>query len=249
MKIKKIKFFFAIGYMAFAYCLITSFVYPGKRAKNLPPEVVIVKPSQNEQFSWNTIVRYNISISDKEDGKSAYDEINAKEVLLEVCYLPDVATAKKYIDKKKTGKEHNGLTMIRRSDCFTCHASKSKLIGPSFELIAKRYKLSSTSVERLSKNVLNGGTGLWGSAVMPAHKAIQSKDVKQMVTWILTNGANPNLALYPGTEGAFKTIAKPISRSTKTVMVLTASYTDHGDRDSMQNKKYGQHSILLTCDN
>jgi cytochrome c len=249
MKITKIKFLFAIELLAIAYCLITSFVYPVKKNDNLPPEVVIVKPSQNEQFSWNTIIRYNINVSDKEDGKSEYDEINAKEVLLEVCYLPDAATAKKYIDKKKNGNEHRGLSIIRRSDCFTCHASKSKLIGPSFELIAKRYKLNSVSVERLTKNVVNGSKGLWGSTVMPAHKAIRPNEVKKMVAWILTNGANPNLTFYPGMEGAFKTMEKPVNRSTKKVMVLTASYTDHGDKDSMQNRKYGQHSILLNCAN
>lgn len=249
MKIRKIKFSFAIGLIVFAYCLVTSFVYPGKRANNLPPEVVIVKPLQNEKFSWNTIVRYNISITDKEDGKSAYDEINAKEVLLEVCYLPDAASAKRYMDKKKNAKEHIGLTMIRRSDCFTCHASKSKLIGPSFELIAKRYKLNNSSIERLTKSIVNGSTGIWGSAPMPAHKAIKPNNLKQMVSWILTNGANPNLTFYPGIEGAFKTDKSPVNKSMKKLMVLTASYTDHGDKDSMENEQYGQHSILLNCAN
>jgi cytochrome c len=244
MRIIKFKLIFAIGWMAFACCLITSFAYPGKKLKNVPPEVVIVKPSQNDRFFWNTNMQYNIRITDMEDGKSEYDEINAKEVLLEVCYLPDAASAKIYTDKKRNSKENSGLTMIRRSDCFTCHASKSKLIGPSFELIAKKYKKNS-SVERLTKNIINGSTGIWASTAMPAHKAIRVNEVRQMVKWILSNGAVPNITFYPGMEGAFKTEKKPVNGSAKMVMVLTASYTDHGDKDSMQNNKYGQYSISL----
>jgi len=245
MRITKFRLIFAMGWIAFAYCLITSFVDPGKKLENVPPEVVIVKPLQNDRFFWNTMIQYNIRVTDKEDGKSEYDEINAKEVLLEVCYLQDAGSAKIYTDKKRNGKENNGLTMIRRSDCFTCHASKTKLIGPSFELIAKKYMTTNSSVERLTKNIINGSTGIWASAAMPAHKAIRVNDVRQMVKWILSNGAIPNITFYPGMEGAFKTDKKPANGSTKMLMVLTASYIDHGDKDSMQNNKYGQYSILL----
>ncbi|MEJ7587293.1 MAG: hypothetical protein WKI04_06995 [Ferruginibacter sp.] len=225
--------------------MITSFIYPGSKLENVPPEVVIVKPSQNDRFFWNTIIQYKIRITDKEDGKSEYEEINAKEVLLEVCYLPDAASAQIYTDKKSNEKENSGLTMIRRSDCFTCHASKSKLIGPSFEMIAKKYKMINSSVERLTKNIINGSTGTWGITAMPAHKAIKADDVKQMVGWILKSGTKPNITFYPGIEGAFKTDIKPVNGSAKMVMVLTASYTDHGDNNSMQNNKYGQYYVSL----
>jgi cytochrome c len=245
MRSTKLKLVVANGRMAVAFCFITSFVYPGKMLENTPPEVVIVKPLQNDHFLWNTIIQYNIRITDKEDGNSEYDEINAKEVLLEVCYLPDAASAKIYTDKKRNGHENIGLTMIKRSDCFTCHATKSKLIGPSFELIAKKYKMTSNSVERLTKNIINGSTGTWGTTVMPGHKAIKPDDARQMVKWILNIGATPNVTFYPGIEGAFKTEKRPGMGSAKMVMVLTASYTDHGDKESLQNNQYGQYSIWL----
>ena len=37
---------------------------------------------------------YKIKISDKEDGLSEYDEIEAREVLTEICYLPNAEAAK-----------------------------------------------------------------------------------------------------------------------------------------------------------
>ena len=56
--------------MAVAFCLITSCICPGKKLENTPLEVIIVKPSQNDRFFCNTIIQYNIRITDKEDGNS-----------------------------------------------------------------------------------------------------------------------------------------------------------------------------------
>lgn len=245
----KLKLLFAIGGMIITYCLIASFVYPVKKAENNPPEVVIIKPAQNDRFSWNTIINYTITVTDKEDGKSEFDEINGKEVLLEVCYLPDAASAKIYTDKKRNEKQNSGLAMILKSDCFTCHTSKSKLIGPSFELIAKKYKMNHIAVEKLTKSIMRGSTGTWGTTAMPAHNDIRPNDVKQMVGWILKNGATPNIAFYPGLEGTFKPDKKLVAGSAKTVIVLTASYTDHGDKALLQNNKYGQQSLSLKAAN
>jgi len=241
----KCKLFFTMGCIVLNCCLILSFVPANRKLENTAPEVVIVKPSDSDRFLWNTIIQYKIAIKDKEDGESEYDEIDPKEVLLEVCYLPDAASAKIYADKKRNAKEDNGLTMIRRSDCFSCHASKSKLIGPSFELIAKRYLMNDNLIERLAKNITNGSTGTWGNTAMPAHKAIEVSDARQMVKWILNNGGNSNSTLYPGIEGAFKAAEKPLAGSGNMMMVLTASYTDHGDKATRQNNKYGQYSVSL----
>lgn len=225
----------------FVYCLLMSFVIFEKIVKNDPPKVEIVKPFTNGRFAWNSIIQYSIKVSDKEDGLSEYEEINTKEVLLEVRYLPDIASAKKYLARKKVEKEHGGLKLIRQADCFTCHSSEARLIGPSFNLIAKRYKGKPGATALLVKKVLRGGSGNWGDVPMIGHPSYTSSQVKQMVGWILNNAGNPDLAYYNGLEGAFKTKGK----SAKKVLVLTASYTDHGEKNSMQDKKYGQHTIIL----
>lgn len=230
---------------ALAVCLVTSFIRPAIGVKNNPPEVLITEPSQNDRFSWNAVISYNIRVKDKEDGDSEFEEIKANEVLLEARYLADEASARKYIDKKTNEKENRGLTMIVRSDCFSCHASKSKLIGPSFEMISTKYRSVDGSVEQLTKSIINGSSGTWGTATMPAHSAIGASDAKEIVGWIIKNGAASDLAYYPGLQGAFKTDQKLAKDAAMKVLVLTASYTDHGDADSPQNSRYGQHSITL----
>jgi cytochrome c len=243
----KFKLYYVIGMIAFIFCLITAFVYPEKNTGNNPPEITITSPLNHDLFSWNSTIRYRIKVIDIEDGASDYDEINAREVLLEVCYLRDASKAKQYLAKKsKVVKEHNGLTMIRNSDCFTCHAAKNRLIGPSFDLIAKKYPLTKSSVERLTKTVLNGSAGVWGKVAMPAHKLIKAEEIKQMISWILIYNTNPDINFYPGIEGAFRIQGKPAKFNRKGVIVLTASYTDHGERSTLQNRKYRQHSILLS---
>lgn len=232
-----------------AVCVISSFLNPVIKVENNPPKVLITEPLQNDRFSWNEVIRYSIRVKDKEDGDSEFEEIKGSEVLLEARYLSDEESAKKYIDKKRNEKENPGLTMIRRSECFNCHASKSKLIGPSFEMISTKYKTVNGSVERLTNSIINGSSGTWGPAAMPAHTAITARDAKAIVGWILKNGSVSDLAYYPGLQGAFKTGQKQDTGAARKVLVLTASYTDHGDGDSLQSRIYGQHSIMLKAAN
>lgn len=246
MKIIQLKLYGTIALMAFACCVITAFVQPKKKEVNNPPKVTISSPLNDNEFLWNSTIRYRITIADVEDGLSEYGEINTHEVVLEVCYLPDASKAKQYLaGKAKMVKENNGLTMLKKSDCFSCHASKNKLIGPSFELIAKRYPFNKNTIERLSKKIINGSAGTWGKTPMTPHKMLKAAEARQMVRWILANNVNPNLSFYLGTEGAFRVKEKPTYKNSTEVIVLTAAYTDHGEKGSMQNKKYGQHSILL----
>jgi cytochrome c len=246
MKIRMTKALIVICFSMPAVCFITSFISPAIKIQNNPPEVLITEPSQNDRFSWNAVIRYNITVKDKEDGNSEFGEIKGNEVLLEARYLPDEASATKYIEKKRNEKENRGLTMIRRSECFSCHASKSKLIGPSFEMISAKYRSVNGAVERLTKSIVNGSSGTWGTAAMPAHSAIDVNDAKEMAGWIIKNGATPGLAYYPGLQGAIKTDQKQDTGAAMKVLVLTASYTDHGDAGSLQDGVYGQHCITLT---
>src|SRR4051812_26390744 len=73
---------------------------------NTAPNVVITRPASKEKFNWNSIIRYNISVADKEDGTSEYNEITPHEVILKTTYLPDSSEARAYMnDEAKSGAE------------------------------------------------------------------------------------------------------------------------------------------------
>ncbi len=247
----RFKLSFAIALIGFIfYCFITAFTSKKKSVDNNPPKVSITTPGNNGKFNWNSIIRYRISVSDKEDGSSEYNEITANEVLLEVLYLPDSSKAEKYLSEKaRMDTEHPGLSLIKNSGCFNCHAAKNKLIGPSFDLIAKQYPYNPGTIEMLTRKVINGSSGVWGDTPMPANPTLKTEQARQIISWTLKNNLNPNLIYFPGMEGTFRTKEKPANDAGKGVYILTASYTDHGVKGSPQVRKYGKYSILLKNSN
>jgi cytochrome c len=225
--------------MRFVFTLLTcscfGLAFSQQSVENSSPKVTIVTPAPNSKIHWNSIIPYSIRVSDKEDGNSAYNEISNNEVLLVIKYLPDSTQVKKYLlDRSKMN--HQPLQWISTSTCFTCHTARTKLIGPSYDLVAQRYRGLAGAVDTLAKRIINGSTGNWGDLKMPPHPDLKVEQVKEIVRWILKNNDDPDQNYIAGIEGAFRTKEKP--KDTKGVYVLTASYTDHGS-------KIGQQSVVL----
>ena len=78
-----------------------------------------------------------------------------------------------------------GLALMKKSDCATCHAKESKVIGPSYKDIAAKYEKTPANVETLSGRVIKGGSGIWGQVPMTPH-SLPKQDVDKMVDYILT---------------------------------------------------------------
>jgi len=78
-----------------------------------------------------------------------------------------------------------GLALIAKSDCLTCHKVAEKLIGPAYQEVANKYAGQDTAIAYLSKKIIAGGSGVWGSVPMLAHPQLAQADVEQMVKYIL----------------------------------------------------------------
>lgn len=74
--------------------------------------------------------------------------------------------------------------------CMFCHNAKAKLMGPSFESVADKYKDQADAAAVLSLKIKNGGAGVWGRVPMPAHNQVPDEQIKTLVTWVL-KGAPP----------------------------------------------------------
>ena len=131
------------------------------------------------------------------------------------------------------------------STCFTCHAARNKLIGPSFELIARRYAGSPGTIDDLAKKVISGTTGTWGDVKMPPHPDLEVDQAREMVRWILENNADPDQTFYVGISGSFRTKEKSGDETGKGVYVLTASYNDHGIKGKTGSNRQGKHTVVL----
>lgn len=79
-----------------------------------------------------------------------------------------------------------GKALMMSLDCKACHKINEKSIGPAFIEIAKKYPNNTASMTHLTQKVVQGGNGVWGDVVMPAHPALKPTEVKQIISWILT---------------------------------------------------------------
>lgn len=87
--------------------------------------------------------------------------------------------------------DDKALELIGSSDCTTCHrlheASQGSSIGPAYDQVAAKYSpAQDTTVDRLVKKVISGGSGIWGTVPMTPHPSLKADDVKTMVTYILS---------------------------------------------------------------
>jgi cytochrome c len=86
--------------------------------------------------------------------------------------------------------DDKALELIGASDCTTCHrlheAGSGSSIGPAYDQVAAKYTSAADStIDRLVKKVISGGSGIWGTIPMTPHPTLKTDDVKTMVTYIL----------------------------------------------------------------
>ncbi len=83
------------------------------------------------------------------------------------------------------------LELIGASDCTTCHklnqSSDGPAIGPAYNQVAAKYSpAADTTVDRLVKKIISGGSGVWGTIPMTPHPSLPEGDIREMVKYILT---------------------------------------------------------------
>ena len=69
--------------------------------------------------------------------------------------------------------------------CASCHAIDKKLVGPSYQDVAKKYGGQKDAAANLAKSIKAGGSGKWGPVPMPAQAALSDADALTLATWIL----------------------------------------------------------------
>jgi cytochrome c len=78
-----------------------------------------------------------------------------------------------------------GFVIAKSNACLGCHTLDRKLVGPSFQQVAARYKDNTQAEALLARKVKDGGSGVWGAIPMPAHPAMSDADIRTVVDWVL----------------------------------------------------------------
>jgi S-disulfanyl-L-cysteine oxidoreductase SoxD len=75
------------------------------------------------------------------------------------------------------------LPLLQKNTCTSCHAVSSKVLGPSFKDITKKYAGRTDATAYLAGKIKLGGAGVWGSIPMPASPINESESVK-IAQWL-----------------------------------------------------------------
>lgn len=79
-----------------------------------------------------------------------------------------------------------GLELISKSDCLTCHKVNEASVGPAYSLVAAKYAGNQAGQDSLVHKIIKGGAGNWGTVPMMAHPNLAPEDVKKMVAYVMS---------------------------------------------------------------
>ena len=184
---------------------------------NSAPELSFVEPRSGDFFTPGKPVSYKVRIKDLEDGDSKDGgELQEGRTFVSVSWMGADGKAEEV---------EPGLAHIKQNDCFNCHATEQRIVGPAFLEIAAKYKTDPTALEQSVARVIKGSSGVWGEVPMLPHEALNPDQVRMMVRWIY--GLTPDKTsanTKRGLEGEFTAPTDSKFRNAK----LEATYVDYG---------------------
>jgi cytochrome c len=105
------------------------------------------------------------------------------------CGNNNVAVKESKEDYTNTKEYREGLALVTKNKCLTCHAIDQTITGPPYAEIGKKYmSWPDTIVPHLARKVISGGAGVWGQIFMTPHPNLSQEDAETMVRYILLLG-------------------------------------------------------------
>jgi cytochrome c len=190
---------------------------------NEPPVVTADIVSGNKSFYFpGTPVKYAVAVTDKEDGSTTDGKIKAEDVIVSFDYLKGFDMTAIAQGHQMPSAELPGKALIEKSDCKSCHIIDQKSAGPSYKMVAEKYKGDEKAVGRLATKVIKGGAGVWGTTEMAAHPQLSVDDAKKMVEYVLSLSQSKATKKLP-----LSGLAMP-GKEEDGAYILTATYFDKG---------------------
>ncbi len=196
---------------------------------NSRPEVEFLSPKDGDFFDAGKPIAYQAAVRDREDGTSDIDQAEEDDW----HFIESGAPSRLFVEAvpaaaggaKSQSQDPPGLALIRKSDCFNCHAIDRRLVGPSFLDIANKYRDQPHQLDQSVTRVMQGSTGVWGKIGMLPHQQHTRSEVLQMVTFVFSQTAGSANPTVVGFRNQIPTTEASDS------LRLEATYTDLGRDD------------------
>ncbi|MBK9161702.1 MAG: c-type cytochrome [Nitrosomonadales bacterium] len=82
--------------------------------------------------------------------------------------------------------EEDAMRLAKNNNCLVCHAIDRKLVGPAWRDVAAKYRANSDAEAMLMNKIAKGGSGAWGSVVMPSYPRISEAERKILAGFVLS---------------------------------------------------------------
>lgn len=70
--------------------------------------------------------------------------------------------------------------------CLSCHKQDVKFIGPAYKDVRAKYLHDPDAIAKICNQIHHGGTGKWGSAIMPPFTMVSDAEAKRLAEWIMS---------------------------------------------------------------
>lgn len=171
-------------------------------------------------------LEYKVNVNDKEDG-SIGNGIDPGAVAVNIDYLESGYDKNEIAMGHMSGvASHPGISLMKDSDCYTCHKLNEKSVGPTFTDIANKYRGDKSAPTYLAERIKVGGGGVWGELAMAAHPQLSEEEIGGMVEYILELEEQTDNDALPiaGTH----TFELPKGKDPGGVFIMNATYVDNG---------------------
>ncbi|MFM1879120.1 MAG: hypothetical protein RLZZ241_1986 [Bacteroidota bacterium] len=190
---------------------------------NSRPEVIISTMGGNESFFVPGIpLNYEIQIMD--EGQVVTPSTGSYYV--SVDYREGLDEASLNRGHQQASALISGKALTQSLDCKSCHKENEPSIGPSYMDVSKKYQEGrrNTNMRYLVEKIAQGGGGVWGEVMMPAHPNISLSERQDIASYILSLADTREQAASLPLTGA----VQPDANQTGSNLVITATYTDEG---------------------
>ena len=89
-------------------------------------------------------------------------------------------------------EDEKAQLIAKQNACLGCHAINKKIVGPSFQSVAEKYKNDPGAQAFLKNKIAKGGSGSWGVVPMPANTKLSDADLSALTVWILRGAPKQN---------------------------------------------------------
>lgn len=99
--------------------------------------------------------------------------------------LPAALRVAAAVAPPKAGAAVDAKVLLANNACLSCHAIDSKIVGPAYRDVAKKYRGDTAALDKVAASIRAGGSGKWGVAPMPPFARLTEQEARALATFVL----------------------------------------------------------------